>query len=156
MPILNQRIQWQVSEDQIAHPAIALRRFGPRLPIQIGVHAAYAKVLQEKEQVVPPPASGIALIDTGATITSVDNSVAEKLELKATGSVKLGTASGPTTASTFAFSFQLQGIPNNIGITNGVGCDLGGQDLIALIGMDLLANCVFILNGPDGVFTLAL
>ena len=37
-----------------------------------------------------------------------------------------------------------------------MGANLRPQGLIALIGRDLLENCVLVVNGPDGSFSLSI
>jgi len=125
------------------------------MPVLIGVHSAASRFLAAAEKTVPQPVQGIALIDTGASITSIDAKVAERLGLAPTGAIKLGTAGGQTDAPTYAFSFSLPNLPA-FDLANGVGCDLQGQGIIALIGMDLMSGCILIINGPDGSFNLAL
>ena len=67
----------------------------------------------------------------------------------------LGTASGPTEAATYAFRV---GIANTFTLDcpQGVGCNLSGQGIIVLLGMDLLSRGILIVNGPDGSFSLAM
>lgn len=155
MPILNQRFYGRTLKGKQLNPMYGLLRFGPRVPVLVGVHSAVAKSLAASEKTIPSPVKGFGLIDTGASITSIDLKVAERLELPATGTKKLGTAGGPTDAPTYAFAFTLANLPP-IDSAQGVGCELGAQGIIALIGLDLLSRCVFILNGPDGSFTLSL
>ena len=119
MPILNQRYGGETSEGQPLNPMHGLRRFGPRMPVLIGVHSAASKFLAAAEKAVPQPIQGIGLIDSGASITSIDVKVAEKLGLAPTGVIKLGTAGGQTNAPTYAFSFSLPNLPT-FDLPNGV------------------------------------
>ena len=132
-----------------------LQRFGPRVGVLVGVHSAIVKSLEGTEGGIPSPIKGDGLIDTGASITSIDLNVADKLALGVTGTRKLGTTGGPRDAPTYAFRFNLAGMLE-LDCPQGVGCDLSGQGIILLIGMDLLSRCLFVMNGPDGSFTLSM
>ena len=155
MPILNHRFRGRTLEGEPVPSRLGLQRFGPRVPVLVGVHSATAKSRQESEGEIPVPIQGEGLIDTGASITSVDLSVATKLGLAVTGTCKLGTAGGPQEAPTYAFRFNLSRMLE-LDCPQGVGCDLQGQGIILLIGMDLLSRCLFVMNGPDGSFTLSM
>jgi hypothetical protein len=153
MPIFHQRFEGHTNQGQEVPSAIAWLHIGPRIQVLIGVHSALEKALAAESKPVPVPLPGLALIDTGATKTSIDLGAATKLGLAPTGVIKLGTAGGAQDAPTFAFSFQLPSFPR-LDSPQGEGCNLAGQGIIALIGMDLLSRCLFVLNGPDGSFTL--
>jgi Aspartyl protease len=103
----------------------------------------------------------VALIDTGASITSIDQSVFASLGVNPVGTAQVGTAGGQQQQSTFPakFSFPGTGLPT-IESPAALGCNLsgqvvGGNRVIALIGRDLLANCVLVYNGAVGMFSLS-
>ena len=54
----------------------------------------------------------------------------------------------------YAFAIDVGGV-GKLMCPRGIGCDIAGQGIIALIGMDVLVNCILIVNGLDGSFTLA-
>ena len=154
MPIFHQRFEGRTDQGQAVPSILAWLNVGPRTQIQVGVHSAVEKALASENKPVPNLEQGLALIDTGASKTSIDLELAKRLGLAPNGSIKLETAGGSQEALTFAFSFMLPSFPR-LDHPRGVGCNLAGQGILALIGMDLLSRCVFILNGPDGSFTLA-
>ncbi|MBV9767664.1 MAG: hypothetical protein JOZ48_22685 [Acidobacteriaceae bacterium] len=135
---------------------------GPILQVQIEVPTALASVLQRDNQPIPAPIDGIGLIDTGASITSIDQSVFARLGVNPVGIVQVGTAGGQQQQSTFPakFNFPGTGLPT-IESSAALGCNLTGQvvmgnkAIIALIGRDLLANCVLVYNGTTGTFSLS-
>ena len=123
--------------------------------MRVGIHATLARELEAKGEAISAPIAGQGLIDTGATVTSIDLNVAKTLGLSETGSRKLGTAAGPVDSPTYAFTVLISG-SIRMDCALGVGCDLQGQGIIMLLGMDLLASCIMILNGPDGSFSLSM
>lgn len=85
MPILSGRLQAKNSEGKPVSPAILIRDVGLRVPVHVGIHTKLAIKLEGDGKPIVSPVSGQALIDTGATITSVDIKAAEKLGLKQLG-----------------------------------------------------------------------
>ena len=134
-----------------------LRQRGPSLAVEISVPSDLAAALQANGRPIPPPFSGVGLIDTGASVTSVDESVLVALGLSPTSVVNVATPSAqavqqPVYACVLAFpGTPLPAIPFNEVIASnltGLGCS-------ALIGRDILAACLLVYNGPEGVWTLA-
>jgi len=77
------------------------------------------------------------------------------------GVTLMGTAGGPVQQSLYPAKFRFPGEAFEIEFSSVVGADLtgqhiAGQDIIALLGRDVLSKCVLIYNGPGGFFTLAL
>lgn len=73
-----------------------------------------------------------------------------------------GTAAGVVQQNIYPLHFTFPGLgpkPLEVESQRTVGVNLsavgGGHGFIVLVGRDLLANCVFIYNGPQGMFTLA-
>lgn len=134
---------------------VGLQQLGPRIQITISPLEAHIKALADKGQRPPAPVSGWGLIDTGASGTCVDRAAAEKAGLAVVDS-------GPMTSATheaeivpiFAGRLDIGGIPQNVDMKRAHGANLAPQDLIALIGRDVLAVCVLVYNGVDGSFTL--
>ena len=100
---------------------------------------------------------GWALIDTEASLTCIDQKAAEKAGLALVDS-------GPITSAThdnevvpiFAGRLKIEGLPQYLNTHRAYGVNLEPQGLIALLGRDLLAHCVFIYNGLDGSFSLSI
>jgi hypothetical protein len=136
---------------------------GLLLTAWIGVSQARAKALTDANQPVPKPVTVRGLLDTGASITCVDPSVLDSLQLTPKGVVPLYTASTgdePRNADQYDVSLWVPGAsqshpPLSFG-TLGVAAietvaKLGFQ---ALIGRDVLAQCVLFYNGGMGFFTV--
>lgn len=122
--------------------------------------AALAKAGQQP----PSPQQMTALIDTGASCTSVDSSVIAALNLQPTGTVMVVTPStgnkphqtsqydaallipGPTSQSAPLFFPTIAVIAADL---------LQPQGFHALIGRDILNRCLLTYNGSLGLFTLA-
>lgn len=60
---------------------IALQQRGPVLPVAVGLEQNMAQALLQQGKVVPQPKTGIALIDTGASVTCIDEQAAKDLGL---------------------------------------------------------------------------
>ncbi len=56
----------------------------------------------------------------------------------------------------YAGKLRITGLPFEIKMRSALGANLRPQGLIALIGRDLLENCVLVVNGPDGSFSLSM
>jgi hypothetical protein len=164
MPTLNRfSVQWQQGQ-QVPQPwPQALAVAGPVLNVLIEIPDVLAQSFNNNKQSIPTPVSGIALIDTGASITSFDESAVRSLGLNPNGTALVGTAGGQRTQSTFAARFSFPGTAiSSFEHPRVLECDLSGQTVmrsqpvIALIGRDFLANCVLVYNGSAGFWSLSL
>ena len=135
---------------------------GAFLTMDVHVPPVVATALSAAGDPIPPSSPGIALIDTGATMTCVHEPILTGLGLHPVGTVASGTAAGQTQQSIYVarVSFPLLGWNLDLPVA---GVDLTGQMLatvppqpvIALLGRNLLAACVLIWNGPGGYWTIA-
>jgi len=139
-----------------------LLQAGPILPVQVQVPAALAQQLQATNQAIPTPIAGIALVDTGATMSAVEVTVVQSLGIQPVGTAVVGTAGGKQMQAVYParFSFPGTGLPH-IDCSSLFGASLlgispagGGQPLIALIGRDILTQFVLVYNGPAATFSL--
>jgi hypothetical protein len=148
------------------HPAPpspqSLARNGPCVRVQIEVSNVLAQALQTANQPIPVPVEGIAIIDTGASITSCDASVIARLGINPNGVAAVGTAGGPQHLSTYQARFSFPGAPlPAFEHPRVLGANLSGQSIlnqepvIALIGRDVLSRSVFVYNGSAGVWSLS-
>ncbi len=133
------------------------------LQVLVEVPNALAAALQAQGAPIAPPAAGLALIDTGATRSAVDDSVVQALGVQPIGVVNVGTAGGIQQHSVYSakFSFPGSNLPS-IEFAQLTGVNLTGHfvphanlPLIALIGRDILSRFVMIYNGPLATVTLA-
>jgi hypothetical protein len=144
-------------------PQGALVMQGPILNVQIAIPDALAQQLQKDGTPVPSPVTGVALIDTGASISGIDTSVIQHLQVQPVGQVTIGGVTGSKLRSKYPaqFSFPGTSLPSlNFGelveseVSN-LSIPGASGPLIALIGRDILHHFVLIYNGPAGTFTLA-
>jgi len=127
-----------------------LRELGPQ--VQISLFPA-----GEPTPESPEPVAGRALIDTGALTTCVDRHAAEQAGLSVVGSGKMTSATHENEiVPIYAGKLRITGLPFEIKMRSALGANLRPQGLIALIGRDLLENCVLVVNGPDGSFSLSM
>lgn len=100
--------------------------------------------------------TGLALVDTGASITCVDKSILKNLRIPTVGVSDVFTPSGKARQNTYPveISFPKANLPK-IAFNQVLGSELKGQGIIALIGRDVLSHFILIYNGPGGFVSLA-
>ena len=135
---------------------VALQQNGPIIEIEVAVPTALEQLLKQTSKPVPPPVRGFALVDTGATMSAVDDSVVRSLGVAPIGLASTGTAGGPQTQNLYPAKFILQRAPWTFEFGRVTGCNLSGTGMIALIGRDVLSNAILVYNGPLGVFSFAI
>jgi predicted aspartyl protease len=106
---------------------------------------------------VPPPVSGFALIDTGASTTSIDAEAAKELGLEVVDVAQVASASEPSTQrNVYSVTIEVEGIRFPIGAPRAIGAELRSQGLLVLLGRDVLQFCTLFYNGLTGQITLAI
>lgn len=137
------------------HPG-PLFAVGPQIPVNVQMPQALASLLTQQQKPVPNPISGVALLDTGASISAVDATVIQSLGVSPVGVTTLHTPSGTSQQNQYPVRFEFPGsnLPA-IETQRAIGSLLQQQGIIALIGRDVLASFVFVYNGPGGFITLA-
>jgi len=70
-------------------PRTGLQTIGPILKVAISVTKEQQDALSSEGKEVPEPVPGVALIDTGASMTAVDEGVCKRLGLEPTGLVNI-------------------------------------------------------------------
>jgi hypothetical protein len=140
-------------------PRALLAREGPKVPVQIGVPEELERLLKGKAQPVPPPITGFALVDTGATMSMVDDQAVESLGVGPVGTATLQTAGGPLQSALYPVRVVIGLPPKQIaldltftGITSG---PLQKSGLLCLLGRDLLQHVLLVYDGANGRFTMA-
>ena len=129
----------------------------------INVSAPHRKVLEDAGQPVPDAVAVRALVDTGASCTCIDPSALASLAITPTGSVPIHTPStgaGAATMDQYDVSIVILGSstsapPLYLPVIPVVASALQAQGIQALIGRDILQQCVLVYNGSQGFFTLA-
>lgn len=133
----------------------ALRQNGAIVNVTIGVPAAYAKQMQDAGQAVPPVQTIKAMIDTGASISTVSDAVAASAGLQQVSSVPIGGVGGVSTRPIYSASFGVPDYSVQIDPIEiaGVSLPVGGFD--ALLGRDILKTLEFDYTGPHGAFVVS-
>ena len=143
------------------HLSLPIGPGGPLFDCRVGVSVPRAEALKKVGQLVPAPVNARALIDTGASCTSIDPTVLKKLGVVSTGTTPVHTPSTksgqPHVANQFdisiivlhpKLSWTLTAVPI-------IEAELLHQGLHALIGRDILSNCLFTYDGQAKTFCLA-
>jgi len=147
------------------HPmpsAVMFSAHGATTPVIVSVPPAVENYLNNAGQPVPPPSAGLSLVDTGASQTCVHEPVLKALGLQPSGTIQSGTAAGPVTTSLYFIRLALPGLMW-VGDLQVVGVDLSGQslptdppqDIVGLIGRNLLQNWTLIWNGVGGHWSIS-
>jgi predicted aspartyl protease len=137
-------------------PPVCLMQRGPCVQVSITLADQIASELIKRQEPVPPPVSGLALIDTGAISSCIDEETAKQMQLPVVNVVSMASASHASTkANQYPIKLQIAGIPISFNSTaTGAPLKTAHQGLIALIGRDLLQHCVLIYNGALGSVSL--
>ncbi len=162
MPILH--VQFRSGEGETADgakvqlpPGLMLAQRGP--VVQVVVTAAEPLLSQLLQQGIPAPepVAGLALIDTGASATCIDDDAAAKLKLPVVDVVSIASASHASTKqNVYPVTFHIQGLPVTVNSLRTVGAPLAAQGLLALFGRDLLQLFTLFYNGLTGQITIAM
>lgn len=161
MPLLNAQYGGQGKTPDgrtIVIPAQgALWQRGPCVQVSIELGEHVAQELIKRKEPVPQAQVGLALIDTGSLASCIDEDVAKMMRLPVVGSVNLSSASHPShRANQYPIKIKIQGMPMEFNTHSAIGAPLKVQQLVAIIGRDVLQICCLIYNGPAGQITLGL
>lgn len=134
---------------------------GPIVAAFVAVSVPRRDALIAAGQVVPAPVRILALLDTGASGTAIDPSVLNTLALTPTGTTLVSsptTGATPQTVNQYDVGFVIpapSGAPLFSQTLPVIASELlAAQGFHALIGRDILSQCVFVYNG-SGFFTLS-
>lgn len=156
MPISNHKFQ-NHHKDNIPG---GLYLSGPIIKITIDIPQILKDELKAAGKKIPKTIKGLALIDTGATKTAVDYTIAKSLGINPIGTIDSRTASGITTLPLFPAQIIFPTLKWSFDFSSVTGIELNefeyeNQKVIALIGRDILMHAVFIYNGTEGSYSLA-
>lgn len=137
-------------------PGVALQQRGPVIQVTVGVEQNMAKALMQQGKTVPPPKLGYALIDTGASVTCIDEQIAKDLGLPVVDVGKMTSASHEGHPCNL-YPAQIT-IPPMLTFQapRAMGAKIAVQGFVAIIGRDVLQGCVLIYNGGTGQITLCI
>jgi predicted aspartyl protease len=133
----------------------------PIISLYVSAGAAEAAFRREEGYAVEPPIAVLALIDTGAGTSLIEESILKELGLEPVGDITLHTAStgvAPVVSDMYAVELSLAGETMGLLATDlqvVAAKDLGGLSVEVLLGRDILKRCLLVYNGHAGLFTLA-
>jgi len=157
MPILHSQTMAQAKTPDgktvNIHPAIALQQRGPVLQVTVTIEQNAAKALAGQGKAVPNR-QGLALIDTGASNTCIDEQAAKDLGLPVIDIGSMHSATHKVPCNIYPVQIVAPIVTLNSPRT--MGAALAVQGLLVIIGRDVLARCNLFYNGPFGQFTLSL
>ena len=137
-------------------PALALQLRGPIVQVSVGVEQNIAQQLLQQGLTPPTPITGVALIDTGASVTCIDDAAANILNLPAIDVVTVASAShAASPQNVYPIQVDVAGLPITISAPRAISASLAAQGLLLLIGRDVLQRCTLFYNGPAGLFSLS-
>jgi len=131
-----------------------LHAMGPVVQMGIAVGSAVEQALQSAGQPVPQPQNVLAMIDTGATGSVIQNGLAAQLGLNPVGIVQIST---PSSANVSCLEYAVRLLfPNNVAFeTTVIETPLQGQQIRCLIGRDVLSQGVLVYIGYSNPFSLS-
>ena len=142
------------------HLSLPITPQGCVVDLIVGVSSQRADALRRAGQIVPAFVTVRGLIDTGATSTCIDPDAVRSLGLTPTGTVPIHT---PSTAGTAYLCPQYDVMlavyhPKHslvLGTMPIITTPLSATGVDALIGRDVLGNCLYVYDGAAGTFSLA-
>lgn len=159
MPVYNQIFFQNTPNGAQINPSVLIK-VGPVLAVEVSVPIALAEKLTRENKPIPQPKTGLALIDTGATHSCVDDGIISQLGVNPISRTKIHGSAGAHEVNVFPAHLRFPAIPNfEIDFTATLGVNIQAQQvnkqpIIALLGRDVLSNCVFVYNGSLGIYTL--
>ena len=141
-------VQCGFPEEMVPSGPTLLQRIGPTLRVQVGFDPSGQAQLPEQEYP--------ALVDTGASVSCIDNALAIVLGLPAIDRVPVGGAEGEYNALLYLAQVRVPSLSILIhGPFVGVNLQQGGQPHFALLGRSLLSICRLVYDGPTGSVTIS-
>ena len=133
MPILHTQFaaEGKRADGKVIHlpPTTALQIRGPVVQVSVSVEQNIAQQLLQAGTTLPPPITGFALIDTGASMTCIDDEAAQSLRLPVIDVAKMASASHDSTdCNIYPIQIDVPGINLKIGVPRAMGAALKSQN----------------------------
>ena len=159
MPIVNVQLRGVVKDahgnDRELPSNQALAQRGPVVTVSLRPIEEQRQVMAERGEPIPAAIDGLAMIDTGASVTCVDEAAAGRAGLHVVDRGTISSASHSAhSVPVFACDINVAGL-GRIRLPRAMGATLENHGLLAIIGRDALGSTVFIYNGPSGSFSIA-
>lgn len=138
-------------------PAMELQHHGPVVQVVVTLAESVSKQLIQQNIDLPGSLTGHALIDTGESVTCIDERAAQQLRLPIIDVVHFTShSSGDQVYNVYPVKFEIPGSTIRGDVPRARGIDLDSNGLLMLIGRDILASCTLHYNGASGAFTLTI
>jgi len=131
-----------------------LMQIGPIMAVLIEIPPALSQQLASQNQPIPPPVTGVALIDTGATLSGVHSPVLAQLGVATVGLANVGTAGGQQQQNVYPIRIVMSQLNLGLDYNQVLGVDLSGTGYIALLGRDVLQRMILVYDGPGSEFSI--
>lgn len=134
---------------------------GPLIQVEIGIPAPLEEFSIAKGLQIPAPASGYALIDTGASATAVHEPLLLELGVLPIDSIPTQTPHGGGRSFVYPAKVSFPGLNvQALPMDRVIGSELkwitgDGKEIIMLLGRDLLKWFLMVYNGKSSNITLA-
>jgi hypothetical protein len=137
----------------------SIQPWGPIINVKIMQSNQRARALKQAGLPFSSPQVVLGLIDTGASISAVDETVITSLDLAPRSPISIHTPStGPAYEKRITYeALVVLGETTRKPLSKTIlvlGCELASQGFFALIGRDLLQYCRLVYDGPKNSFTL--
>lgn len=131
-----------------------LQAMGPLVDMRVWVGTPVEEALKKAGKKVPEPLSTKGMIDTGATGSVIQASIAKQLGLQPVGIVSITT---PSSENVQCLQYVVRFVfPNNVIVEAlAIEAPLSAQHIQCLIGRDVLSHAVFVYTGYINQFTLS-
>jgi hypothetical protein len=134
---------------------------GPTLEVVVSLAGHQLAALQQAGAAFPRALPLRALIDTGADVTAIDPSVMQQLGMVSHLKASTLTAAGQVEVKLYEVSMTISGPLGPVGpvfvrptlLVTELAAPL--PNLAVLIGRNVLAECLYLQDGPGGYFLLA-
>ena len=135
-----------------------LAREGPRVEVEVFVSTVLQQFLQNNNNKIPSPIKGLALVDTGAQISCIDDTVATKLGISPSGQIHGSGMSGYSPRNSYSAKLAIIAANQRWQFESAkvMGVDIINQGLIALIGRDFLSKGMMTYSGFMGIVDLSI
>lgn len=134
---------------------------GPIIHVAISLSAPRRNALIAAGQNVPIAINARLLIDTGASMTSIDQRFVTTLQLQPTGSINMHTPStGAASVAVSSYDVELHfngfaGATHTFQSMGVIGCDFSGQGIDGLFGRDAMKQSRLFYSGPDSTWMMS-
>jgi hypothetical protein len=135
----------------------SIRPDGLLVDVAIGLDANTCQDLLQTGQPIPPPIRARAAVDSAADLSAISPRLAGVLNLAPVTTAQTHTAAGPMPVPVFEISLSI--VPIGAGplftIPHLLATELthAAPGIEGLIGLNVLLQCIFTINGPAGFFS---